>query len=156
MYKDGSNSKELRKRIAPLILALVLAVSIVFPGMAPASATGGTGQFDLDVIFVIDNSSSMNQADPDKLALTAANLFIDMCQGSDSRAGYVMYTHRINAQRDLTDLISFSTDIKREIAGMAYSGWTDIALGLQTALDMFARAYSTAPGSHNRPIKRGT
>jgi len=95
-------------------------------------------QFDLDVILVIDHSGSMSWADPNKLALTAANLFIDMNFGSDSRVGYVMYSHYIVAQRGLTDLVSFSRDIKNEISAMEYGGWTDIALGVETALEIFA------------------
>jgi len=119
--------------------ALVLVVFMFFGAAAHLEASEGIGQFDLDVIFVIDGSGSMNFADPDGLAKVAANLFIDMNEGTDSRAGYVLYSHVIREQRDLTDLVSFSRDIKNSISGFTYSGWTDIDLGLRTAFEMFER-----------------
>ncbi|MCL2577102.1 MAG: VWA domain-containing protein [Defluviitaleaceae bacterium] len=123
------------RKVVFLILSLLFIVLMV--SYAGASTPG---RFDLDVIIVIDNSGSMRQADPDMLALTAANLFIDMNAGSDSRIGYVMYTQAIVGRRDLTELVSFRRDIKNEISATRWDprGWTDIALGIETALEMFA------------------
>ena len=160
MKKKSTWLRTIRRRKLPIgamLFCVAALVALMAPVAAPAEAAPATapagsqaGQFDLDVIFVIDNSGSMNQSDPNKLALTAANLFVDMCEGSDSRAGYVMYTHQIVAERELTDLISFSRDIKKEIAATKYvrNGDTDIALGLETALSMFAQ--EAAAGTNTR------
>lgn len=96
-------------------------------------------QFDLDVIFVIDISGSMLYADPNRLALSASSLFIDMCEDSDSRVGYVMYTHTILSSQPLTYISNFSAELKKSIASTRYqqTGNTDTALGLEKALELF-------------------
>ena len=145
---------EARHKLTSCLVICCLAVALALGSFlfAEAYEIGTTDQFDLDVVFAIDNSGSMNQSDPDKLALTAANLFIDMCEGSDSRVGYVMYTHVIAAQRELTDLISFSRDIKREITSAKYNGDTDIALGIETALDIFENKNDTGTNTRQPVI----
>jgi Mg-chelatase subunit ChlD len=118
-------------------LRQLLAVCLLVLFFSHAVAAADAGQFDLDVIFVIDCSGSMLQSDPEKLALTAAQLFIDMCEDSGSRVGYVMYTHTtIGAPQPLTDLVSFSKELKKAIAATSYQhgGDTDTALGLEQAL----------------------
>jgi len=124
---------------ASVISASVLAAPVM-SGRVAAASSSKTDRFDLDVIFVIDNSGSMKRADPQRLALSAANLFIDMCGGSDSRVGYVMYTNEILASQPLTDLENFSNQIKLAIAATQWSdGDTDTALGLEYAYDLLLR-----------------
>lgn len=51
-----------------------------------------SANMDLDIVFVIDASTSMKSSDPDKLAEEAAALFEQM--GDDTiRVGYVFYSH---------------------------------------------------------------
>lgn len=121
-----------RSTVITMLIAVLLSL------MAGYANAADTGQFDLDVIFVIDNSGSMLRADPNKLALTASNLFIDMCEDSDSRIGYVMYTDVIASSQALTDISMFSEELKKAISSTRYqqTGDTDTALGLEKALEM--------------------
>ncbi|MDR0273230.1 MAG: VWA domain-containing protein [Clostridiales bacterium] len=110
------------------------------------------GPQDLDVIFVIDNSGSMNSADPRQIARTAVNLFIDSAEGSDSRIGFVFYSHTVEGTgrvRNFTDIISEVG--RREIINAVNSvprptGTcdTDIALGIEAALDLFRDGRGTS------------
>lgn len=118
------------------IIMFILALLSIVPFYTYAA---DAGQFDLDVIFVIDNSGSMLYSDPNKLALSASNLFIDMCEDSDSRIGYVMYTDTIPSSQPLTDISNFSAELKKAIASTRYQsvGNTDTALGLEKAFELF-------------------
>ena len=124
-------------RAASLIVTLALLAGLV----TSLTLASDAGRFDLDVIYVIDNSGSMLSADPNKLALSAANLFIDMCEDSDSRVGYVMFTHEIQAEQPLTDIQTFSEQLKQAISETSYNpvGNTDIALGLERAYELLER-----------------
>lgn len=119
-----------------VITMIFLALFTIVPFYTYAA---DSGQFDLDVLFVIDNSGSMLKSDPNRLALSASNLFIDMCEDSNSRIGYVMYTDRIPSSQPLTDISSFSQELKKAIASTRYQaiGSTDTALGLEKALELF-------------------
>lgn len=125
-------------RMGVLTLAAVLLIcSAPVPAFAePVEA----GRVALDVIFVIDNSGSMLRADPYKLALTATNLFIDICEDSDSRVGYVMYTHVIRSFQPLTDVDEFSKQLKNAISATEYQndGDTDTAMGLEKAYELLS------------------
>ncbi|MDR0468957.1 MAG: VWA domain-containing protein [Peptococcaceae bacterium] len=122
-------------RYIPFLISFFVAILVL---VSTALFALDIGQFDLDVIFVIDNSESMFSSDPSRLALTASNLFLDMCEGSDSRVGYVMFTHSIAASQPLTNIDTFRTELKRAISSTQYvnGGYTDIALGLEKAYEL--------------------
>ena len=129
----------MKRQLLALFVSLILVASQILSTIPLVAAAAGVSRFDLDVIFVIDNSGSMNYADPDKLALSASNLFIDMCEGSDSRVGFVMFTHQIAADQPLTDIENFSQELKQAITRTKYqsNGNTDTALGLERAYELF-------------------
>lgn len=120
------------------LTAIMMLIAVLILNMVVVANAADTGQFDLDVIFVIDNSGSMLRADPNKLALSASNLFIDMCEDSNSRIGYVMFTDTIASSQPLTDISIFSKELKKAISSTPYQqkGDTDTALGLEKALEM--------------------
>jgi Mg-chelatase subunit ChlD len=133
------------------VFCCVVVLTQVCGGFGGYAANNGT--FDLDVVFAIDNSGSMLNSDPTELALSAANLFIDMCEGSDSRVGYVMFTHEIEAEQPLTDIQTFSGELKQAISVTDYNptGDTDTALGLETAYELLRRDALDA-GSDRKPL----
>ena len=118
---------------------ITIIIFLILPLVTFYTYAADAGQFDLDVIFVIDNSGSMLKSDPNMLTLSASNLFIDMCEYSDSRIGYVMYTDKISSSQPLTDITNFSEELKKAIASTRYQpeGDTDTALGLEKALELF-------------------
>ena len=139
------------------IVVVLLVLNLLLPWFFVTPVYAAPGQFDMDIIFLLDNSGSMRYADrhpspphpPARfgagvrrqawLAASAANLFIDMSSSFDTRIGYVMYTHRIERSRPLSEIISPATrqEVQRGIQGMTYGGYTDIARALNYALDIF-------------------
>lgn len=100
------------------------------------------GNMDLDVVFVLDHSSSMASADPNHIAPDAFNLFVDLVDDSCG-AGYVVYNHKIV---DSSDVVSFENknsidSMKKKISTLGNNpeGDTDIALGITKAKDIFEK-----------------
>ena len=131
----------MKKKMGLHPFLLVFAVILLLAFIPSISSAANSGKFDLDIILVIDNSGSMLHTDPDRLALSASNLFIDMCEGSNTRIGYVMFTNEIVAEQPLADIATFSVQLKQSVSDTQYqsSGDTDIALGLQRAYELLAR-----------------
>ena len=146
----------MRNVIRKIVTALVV-LNLLLPWVFVTTVCASPGQFDMDIIFVLDNSGSMRYADRHPtspagvlsgpgsiarqafLAATAANLFIDMAAGFDTRIGYVMYTDSITGSRGLSEIISPATRqaVQQSIHRMMYGGFTDIALAINHALDLF-------------------
>ena len=118
-----------------------------------ASALSNSGKLDLDVIFVIDFSGSMRTSDPNRRALSASNLFIDRCERTDSRVGYVMFSHEIIDYLPLTDVQTFSRQIKEAIADSRNrpQGDTDTALGIEKAYELLQQDALNGK-SNRRPV----
>ena len=104
-----------------------------------ASSLSDDGSMNLDVVFVIDSSNSMLESDPDKIALDAFNLFIDLCDETCS-VGYNTYTDKVISGKDIVSLGSGASvnGLKREINNIKYDlyGDTNHAEGLKSALNM--------------------
>ncbi|MDR3278562.1 MAG: VWA domain-containing protein [Oscillospiraceae bacterium] len=154
------NGTGIRRRGARGIAAALTALLLLFlfaDTFIHSAMAANRGQFDLDVVLVIDCSGSMRKSDPDKLATTAANLFVDMCRGSetkygyvsDSRFGYVLYSQKIEGSSyDIvpqgglaeTRSVPLERELKKALANITYNSNadTDTALGLETARDMLA------------------
>ncbi len=109
-----------------------------------ADATGG--EMNLDVVFVLDASGSMIYSDPDKIALDAFNLFTDLLDETCG-VGYDVYTHKIEDYNNITKLKKTESieEMKKKISSIRYDphGFTDIALGLTKAMDLFDSQSST-------------
>ncbi|MCL2216231.1 MAG: VWA domain-containing protein [Defluviitaleaceae bacterium] len=101
----------------------------------------------IDVILVIDTSGSMNTADPERISLEAAALFMDMMETRNSRIGIVGFAGVVHTVMPLTPINDLSTrdDIRRTISRFRFQGWTDIGLALRTAAEMLLE--DPAPGN---------
>ncbi len=106
------------------------------------------GSMDMDVIFVLDASGSMLYSDPNKVAIDAFNLFVDLLDDSCG-VGYVVYTQKIEASSDIVSLNDSKglDKVKKEITNLEYDpvGDTDIALGLTKAMDIYKKNKNTDP-----------
>ncbi|MCL1997270.1 MAG: VWA domain-containing protein [Turicibacter sp.] len=134
----------------------VLVVMTVFPKIVSAQEIGNPSQFDLDVIFVIDDSGSMIRMDPQDLSLEAANLFISLTSETDTRAGFVFYSDD-RRQRNLTipltpvgDSVNASNvmNLARNTPGRREPAWTDVGWGLIEA----DRLLSERGDSQRQPV----
>lgn len=93
----------------------------------------------LHIVFALDVSGSMNNKDPNGMALQAIKMLADMCNGFDNELGFVAYNDTIAYSYDMT--ACNGTDIgklKNYISSVKYKGETDIGLGLKKAVTMSA------------------
>ena len=140
--------KKMNKSPMAVIISLVLAVNCF---ILTAFAEGNTdsnnidngllndGQMNLDVVFVLDASGSMTNADPKKTAVDAYQLFVDLLDDTCG-IGYVVYTHELKDKGEIVQVDDKQTleNTKKKIAAVEYDlqGFTDISLGLTEAKNM--------------------
>jgi len=79
-----------------------------------------------DVIFVIDCSGSMNRNDTNRLAISAAKMFIDLLQNSNSRVGYACFADSAIPTRPLQKISENAESLKTGIGSAVYSGNTRV------------------------------
>ncbi len=94
----------------------------------------------LDIVFVIDCSGSMKKNDPSKMGLSMVQAFADTVQAENIRIGYVAYNDGIlscSAPEAITTAEKRAA-LKEEIGSIAYSGDTDIGLGISYAHELLA------------------
>lgn len=91
-----------------------------------------------DVVFVIDDSGSMKQTDPNKLSVMAIKSIIDQLSVGD-QVGLVTYGLDVEESMSLRDIRSDSdvTELKSFVDNKIYrnSDWTDTASGLIKATE---------------------
>ena len=112
------------------------------------------GSMNLDVVFVLDGSGSMASSDPNKVALDAFNLFVDLCDETCS-AGYTIFSERIKATKELTNFANSRSikEVKEDLTSIAYDAYgdTDIALGLTKAMNMH-KSFKAPEGNRKKAI----
>jgi len=129
---------------ARLLLALagglaVLVLGCVCEFLYELNGTLGPASYN-DYIFVIDDSSSMLNTDPQDLRYSALEQFL-ASMGEDKRVGLVHFRDDIYippvelAPMDDTQRQILSQDIAQHVS----DGQTDIALALDTALELYQR-----------------
>ena len=139
-----------RKTISVVLLLVLLIVPCVSLSASAEKADVYTenGQMDMDVVFVLDASGSMLYSDPNKVALDAVNLFVDLCDESCS-VGYVVYSEKIVASSSIISLSDQKNlkNLKENIGKIEYdpNGDTDIALGLTKAMNLHSENQSSDP-----------
>jgi Mg-chelatase subunit ChlD len=113
-----------------------MAIAFLFiPRTAQASEFGDAG---LDVVVVIDTSGSMKQTDPDRIAVEAAKLFIDMTEMSGSKLSVVSFSDELGTVTELLDISSVTDkeNLKSRINKLPYKGDTDMGLALQKGYEI--------------------
>lgn len=130
------------KRSLACMLAIMLTIFCFMSMYVSAEGEDETsnGSMNLDIVFVLDASGSMLRSDPNRIALDAFSLFVDMCDDT-CRVGYDVYTHTLKESepiRSIKDSASLE-QMKNKFKNIVYepNGDTDIALGLTQAKKLF-------------------
>ena len=138
--------KSIPRRLLSLLLSAVIAVMFFVPVISVRADNDEDIQdseqnanMNLDVVFVLDSSGSMLESDPNKVALDAFNLFVDLCDETCG-VGYVVYSEKIKDSNNIVDISNKNNleTMKKKISGIQYDpyGDTDIALGLTKAMSI--------------------
>jgi hypothetical protein len=134
------------KTLAALIITAFLAMFAHGNGVyaAPIVIDPSDG---IDAVLVIDTSGSMRTADPERIALEAASLFLGMMETRNSRIGIVNFAGVIDWELPLTSISdpTFRQQVRTNISRFTYHGNTDIGLALRRAAEMVL--YDPIPGN---------
>lgn len=90
---------------------------------------------DLNIVFAVDHSGSMNEQDADGMISQVLALFVDTMHGESIRMGYLAYNDTIIAQRMPVSVQEETEreELKQIMASAVNQGETDIGLGLREA-----------------------
>jgi uncharacterized repeat protein (TIGR02543 family) len=142
----------MNKALASIVLAFIFSASLAPIARAEETAPEGNS---FDVVFVIDNSGSMDDSDHDKLSFMAAQLFIDLCSNSNSRMGYVGFSDRLKTKLPIQE-ISGNSNFRDSFSTLAdYGGGTNIGLGLSEAYTLFSDVKKSEYGNKQVVILLG-
>ncbi len=147
MVQNQIALSRIKIRLAVLVLAAVIMLTNwIWPARAWAEAVSGWPS--LDVIFVIDDTGSMEQNDPGHLCTKAVMQFVDLLPDDSSQVGVVTYS--VGVEKQLKPiLITADNDAKAKIKSFIKKSiqqdgaYTDIASGLvagKKLLDQFKRS----------------
>ncbi len=135
------------KKLISAILALVIAASLSL-GIIEAGAVGETTG-EVNVIFLVDSSRSMNKSDPDMIRLEAIKLFADLCTLGKTKIGFVLFGTEINYEQAPMP-INTEEDriaIKKKVDELTeLKGSTDIGLALRHSVESFPEASENEKG----------
>lgn len=103
----------------------------------------------VDVIVLIDDSTSMggpNGTDPELLRLTAAHILTDVLEPGD-RVAFALFSTEVSWQAELTEVSDLFRRKVHESLHAEAAGFTNLAAGLQGALDRLAKGRNGAETS---------
>ncbi len=127
------------KRFASVLLVLIITVITSF-GVVQAGAVGATTG-EIDVVFLVDSSRSMEKSDPDFIRLEAIKLFADLCTLEHTKIGFVLFGNEINYSQTPIP-IDTETDraaLKKTVNSLGeLKGETDIGKAVLYTVNMLA------------------
>lgn len=127
------------KRLICTVIAVITALSVSL-GVIPAGAVGETTG-EVNVIFLVDSSRSMNNSDPDMIRLEAIKLFADLCTLGKTKIGFVLFGSEINYEQPSIPINSEEdrAAIKQKVDELTeLKGATDIGLAVRHTVESFA------------------
>lgn len=117
-------------------LTLLLSLLFVFSITAQASDRNPVAFPHTEMVFVLDASGSMQQNDPQKLALEALNQII-FSSLTDVDIGFVAFNDKVAHTIPVTGTEQ-RKGITNTILGVRYEGYTNAGDALQTAISLFS------------------
>ncbi len=133
--------KDAKKYIA-LLLSMIITVSL-FAGFYGAPYAGAANdQQKIDVMLVVDASTSMNSSDKQKVANEAMKMFVDMTSEQGDKIGVMAYTDQIVREKALLKIEGPEDkgELKRFIDQVARGPYTDIAVGVAESVKVLERS----------------
>ena len=93
---------------------------------------------DLNIVFVVDHSGSMNEQDAKRMIPQVLKIFTDTMHGENIRVGYLAYNDAVVVQKAPVSIQDESEReaLKQTIESAENRGETDIGLGLREAYHM--------------------
>jgi len=133
----------------------LLSVFLLISSISIVSAQEPTPpNFDLDIVFIIDNSGSMVTLDANNDTMRAVEIFLNLVRGSDTRAGFVLYADdRNNTSFPFTDVsdepgANLAMHRVNAMPLRRVPAWTDIGWGFVEAVRML----ENRGDSHRAPV----
>jgi len=92
----------------------------------------------IDAVVIIDVSWSMADADPNRIANYATNVFIDKLNPETDRVGVVAYAGNVTFYHELTTLTEENVlYINNRVNNLPYASWTDHSHAIFKAIELF-------------------
>lgn len=129
-----------RQRIPLLLIPIIVLMLLLGTfGTRYAYAAVVHSGLEMEVVFVIDTSYSMNDNDKEKISVEVLNMFMDMSESARTQIGYVIYNDQIVASQSLSPINSTEEKsiVKNKLASIHRYGYTDLGLGLKKGHELF-------------------
>lgn len=123
------------RRFKTIAIAISLIASLLQAGMIPASDQESG---EISVLFILDNSGSMANNDPDNLRYTAAKLFVSLLNEGDA-AGALIFAneaHAITNNIERIDSQEGKATLANRFEPVQADGYTDVKAGFTLAQEM--------------------
>lgn len=120
------------------ILTVVMVLSMVVgSGTTLYAAEKNTQQNRYNIVFVTDESGSMEGTDPEKLRYEAIRRFVGLTAQTGNYLGSVSFNDKIASQQKIQAVEGFEqkNEFANRIVMNSGPGWTNIGLGLKTAVE---------------------
>jgi len=128
-----------KKLVAALLVAVMLAMSCM-PVFAESNDDAVKNRYN--VVFVTDESGSMNSTDPNRLRYEAIRRFVALMAQQGNSVGSVNFASDIIAIQEVAPISGFAEKeaFVEELLIGSPSGWTNIGAGLMEAVEMLNRS----------------
>ena len=131
----------LSKKLAAVFFIFICILLMTFLGVFSATAADKTDKITYNrynIVLVTDTSGSMNSTDKSGLRFEAIGKFVALLAERGNRVGTVVFNGDIAFKQDLVDAngISDKREVISHVKGVPATGYTNIGIGLQTAVDM--------------------
>lgn len=127
------------RKIRQWILAVMTVFLVVISTVLPISAAENEQQQNrYNVVFVTDESGSMVDTDPEQLRYEAIRSFNGLAAQTGNYMGSISFNDGIVSKQDIQAVEGFEqkTAFTDKVVTEPAPGWTNIGLGLKSAVDM--------------------
>lgn len=124
-----------RKKLYTAFMALAVCTAFWVGGSCVRAAETAMTKEDLNIVFAVDHSGSMNKQDAQRMIPQMIKVFADTMHGENVRIGYVAYNDTVVAQRAPVSVQNAGERemLKETVDSAKNRGETDIGLGLREA-----------------------